>query len=294
MKPRTFLLILILRVLSLSASAQQPSPEARRLLESLEKDGCVVLDQIKICKYDYASNGNNVEAISFRPVADGRYPAILMVPGFQRTARDQIYMGRILGAEGYASLAVSQPGFGKSTGKADYVGPATLDALVTGFKKFENEPYVDSKRMGIYGYSRGGMAASLLAVKLKDIKGAVLGAGIYDFQKAYDEMKMEGIRENMRAETGMTEQAIKDRSSILMMKDLKAPVLILHGEKDENVPVSQALALRDRLTELKKDFEIKLFPNAPHGIPRDEMMPVMMDFLNRRVKGVKAAPAKVQ
>ena len=279
-------------IVSVSASAQQPSPEARRLLESLEKDGCVVLDQIKICKYDYASNGNNVEAISFRPVADERYPAILMVPGFQRTAVDLIYLGRILGAEGYASLAVSQPGFGKSTGKADYVGPATIDALLLGFKKFHDEPYVDQKRMGIYGYSRGGMAASLLAVKLKDIKAAVLGAGIYDLKQAYDEMKMEGIRENMRAETGMTEAAVRERSSILQMKELRAPVLILHGEKDENVPVSQALALRDRLTELKKDFEIKLFPNAPHGIPRDEMMPVMIDFLNRRVKGVKTQPSK--
>lgn len=288
MKTRTLVLILILTVLSFSASAQQPSPEYRRLLESLEKDGCVVLEKIKICKYDYAANGNNVEAISFRPVADGRYPAILMVPGFQRTAVDLIYMGRILGVEGYASLAVSQPGFGKSTGTADYVGPATIDALLIGFKKLQDEPYVDQKRMGIYGYSRGGMAASLLAVKLKDIKAAVLGAGIYDFKKAYDEMKMEGIRENMRAETGMTEAAVRERSSILQMKELRAPVLILHGEKDENVPVSQALALRDRLTELKKDFEIKLFPNAPHGIPRDELMPVMIDFLNRRVKGVKA------
>ncbi len=91
----------------------------------------------------------------------------------------------------------------------------------------------------------------------------------------------------MRAETGMTEQAIKERSSILQLKDLRAPLLILHGEKDENVPVSQALALRDRLTELKKDFEIKLFPNAKHGIPRDEFIPIVLDFLNRRLKGVK-------
>ena len=85
--------------------------------------------------------------------------------------------------------------------------------------------------MGVFGYSRGGMAASLLAVKLKDIKAAVLGAGVYDFKKAYDEMKMEGIRENMRAETGMTEQAIEERSSILQMKQLRARCLSCMARK---------------------------------------------------------------
>jgi dipeptidyl aminopeptidase/acylaminoacyl peptidase len=37
--------------------------------------------------------------------------------------------------------------------------------------------------MGIYGYSRGGMAASLLALDLGDVKAAVLGAGIYDSRR---------------------------------------------------------------------------------------------------------------
>ena len=120
--------------------------------------------------------------------------------------------------------------------------------------------------MGIYGFSRGGMAASLLAVRLDDVRAAVFGAGIYDFQKAYDEMKIEGIRANMKAESGMTEAAVRERSSIFQMEKLKCPVLILHGEKDENVPVSQAYMLRDRLTALKKDFEIKLYPDRAHGI----------------------------
>jgi dipeptidyl aminopeptidase/acylaminoacyl peptidase len=283
MLARTSLLLGVLLVLGTVGVGQQ-SPERQRVLDALEKDGCTTLEKVKLCKYDYASNGSNVEAISFRPIADGRYPAVLLIPGFQRTAADQIYLGRILADEGYASLAVTQPGFGKSTGKADYVGPATIEALTAGFKRFKREPFVDAKRMGIFGYSRGGMAASLMAVKLDDVRAVVLGAGIYDFKKAYDEVKIEGIRANMKAESGMTPQAIEERSSILQMKKLRCPVLILHGEKDENAPVSQAIALRDTLTSLKKDFEIRLFPNAPHGIPREELIPLVVDFLNRRLK----------
>jgi len=86
--------------------------------------------------------------------------------------------------------------------------------------------------MGIYGYSRGGMAASLLAVELDDVKAAVLGAGIYDFKKAFADSTLPGVRENMKAETGMTDEAIRQRSPVLRMERLKCPVLILHGEKD--------------------------------------------------------------
>ena len=127
------------------------------------------------------------------------------------------------------------------------------------------------------------MAASLLALDLEDVKAAVLGAGVYDFKKAYDDSTLPGVRANMRAETGMTKEAIRQRSSILRMEKLNCPVLILHGEKDVNVPVSQAYALRDRLTELHKDFEIKLFPDREHSIG-PEVTTLTVDFFKRRLR----------
>lgn len=288
---RTLFLVTAGAFLCANVSAQEP--DRQKILDSLEKDGCVTLEKVSVCKYDYPADGEKVEAISFKPDGANKFPALLLIPGYQRSAPDYIYLGRVLAGQGFACLAVTQPGFGKSAGKPDFVGAKTIRALTIGFEKFQREPYVDAREMGIFGYSRGGMAASLLAVKLKDVRAAVFGAGVYDFKKAYDEVKIEGIRVNMKAETGMTEEAIKERSSILQMKKLRCPVLILHGEKDENVPVSQALLLRDRLTELKKDFEIRLFPNADHGIPRSEWVPLVIDFFNRRLKGAKLAVPRV-
>lgn len=66
------------------------------------------------------------------------------------------------------------------------------------------------------------------------------------------------------------------------MERLRCPVLILHGEKDEYVPVSQAHLLRDRLTALKKDFEIKLFPDRPHDIG-PEVATYTLDFFKRQL-----------
>ena len=140
-----------------------------------------------------------------------------------------------------------------------------------------------SGRMAIYGYSRGGMAASLLVVELEDVKAAVFGAGVYDFQRAYDDSTLPGVRKNMMAETGMTKEAVRERSSILRMDKLKCPVLILHGEKDINVPVSQAKLLRDRFTQLHKEFEIKLFPDKEHSIG-PEAGDMTVDFFKRRLQ----------
>jgi dipeptidyl aminopeptidase/acylaminoacyl peptidase len=203
------------------AKAQLVSSE--KVIELLERDGCVVPEssKVKICKYDYLSGGRSIEAISFRPLGDGPFPALVLIPGYQRTARDFIPLGAVFAREGFACVAITQPGFGKSQGKPDFVGPNTIKVLIEGFQKFKREPYVNSKRMGVYGYSRGGMAASLLAVRLEDLRAAVFGAGVYDFKKAYDEVKIEGIRKNMESETGMTQEAIRQRSSILQMRDLR-------------------------------------------------------------------------
>ncbi len=237
---------------------------------------------VRICRYDFVSGGKKVEAISFQPPGNGPFPGVLMIPGYQRTAKDDVPLGTRLAEAGFAGVAVTQPGFGGSQGPADYVGPRTLSALRAGYDKLRKEPWVDPGRMGIYGYSRGGMAASLLAVDLPDVKAAVFGAGVYDFQRMYNDAKLPGIRENMRRETGMTPAAVRERSSILRMDQLKCPVLILHGDADQNVPVSQAILLRDRLTALHKEFEIKIFPGREHSIG-PEVGTMTVDFFRRKL-----------
>ena len=268
----------------------QERPDFSKLIEAMEKNGCAVHEEsgVRVCKRDYTVDGKNVEAISFEPRGSGPNPGLLLIPGHATTARDWIPNGLTYAGNGYAGLAVSQPGYGKSEGPGDYVGPRTIKVLTEGYRRFQREPFVDKSRMGIVGYSRGGMAASLLVVQLDDVKAAVLGAGVYDFKRQYDDTGLDGIRANMKAETGMTEEAIRQRSSVLQMEKLKCPVLILHGEKDINVPVSQAYLLRDRLTSLKKEFEIQIFPDREHGIGPQNLYKYSLDFLKRKLAGPPA------
>lgn len=271
---------------ALTVSAQQ-RPDFSKLIEAMNKDGCAIHEAsgVKVCKRDYTLDGKHVEAISFEPPGGGRFPGLLLIPGHATTARDWIPNGLTYARNGFAGLAVSQPGYGTSEGPGDYVGPKTIKVLTEGYRRLQRDPFVDGNRMGIVGYSRGGMAASLLAIQLSDVKAAVLGGGVYDFKREYDETTFEGIRENMKSETGMTEDAIRKRSSILQMEKLRCPVLILHGAKDINVPVSQAYLLRDRLTALKKEFEIQIFPDRDHGIGPQNLYKYSLDFLKRKLGG---------
>ena len=283
---KTLILLSIAILLPLTVSAQQLSRD--QIIETLERDGCVTLDQkkIKICKYDYVWQGKKVEGVTIRPLAEAKYPGLLLLPG-RVAATSFITLGMMFAGQGFACLSVAEPGFGKSEGKPDFMGPNSINAFAAGFKKFQRETFVDDTNMGIFGYSRGGMAASLLTLKLgSDVKAAVFGAGIYDFKRAYDETGFDDIRQNMQNESGMSEKAIRERSSILQMQKLKSPILILHGENDINAPTNQSLLLRDRLTELKKDFEIKILANHKHGEFKTEFIVLVIDFFNRKLKGI--------
>src|SRR5689334_8688341 len=104
---------------------------SQAILAQIEKEGCAAhtATKVNICRADYSVDGAAVEAISFRPAGDGKFPAALLIPGFMRTAKDQMVLGVTLAGAGIGALAVTQPGFGGSAGPADYVGPKTIKVL---------------------------------------------------------------------------------------------------------------------------------------------------------------------
>lgn len=279
--------VLLLLVASQAVVAQQPLDLAT-VADKLNKDGQMTLagGSILLKKYDFTHDGETVEAITFRPVAAGKYPAVMLIPGYSRTALDYVPLGLRLAREGYACVSISPRGFGKSTGKPDFVGPKTIDPMEACFRRFSKEDFADPSRMALFGYSRGAMAASLLSTRLtnKELHAAIFAAGIYDFKKAYDEVTLQGIKDNMEKEAGLSDEAVKARSSIYRMDKLPCPVLILHGEKDNNAPINQAHLLKDELAKLNKPHELKTFPDKDHDHGRQNLNDSTISFLNKHLK----------
>ena len=119
---KTLILLSIAILLPLTVSAQQLSRD--QIIEALERDGCVTLDQkkIKICKYDYVWQGRKVEGVTIRPLAKAKYLGLLLLPG-RVAATSFITLGMIFAGQGFACLSLAEPGFGKSEGKPDFMGP---------------------------------------------------------------------------------------------------------------------------------------------------------------------------
>src|SRR5215475_84769 len=113
MKLNRYCLSLMILLPTFMVDAQQPGPgiKLRTITDELDKGGCIKLERsgVRICNFDYKWEGQNVEAISFEPSGDGTFPAILMIPGHERTARDYIFMGERFAEEGFAGVAVTQP-----------------------------------------------------------------------------------------------------------------------------------------------------------------------------------------
>lgn len=280
-------LTLIASILALGICAKAGQIDRARISEEVEKNGCAVTEQgkVKVCKFDYRYKGKLVEALTFQPVAAGKFPGLFLVPGYQGTAKTYLGLAIVFAKLGFASMSVGTPGFGKTELKPDFLGKNTIDAFIEGYRRFKRQPFVDQTRLGVFGYSRGAIAASLMITKLRDVKGAVLGGGIYDLKKAYDELTIEGIKENIRSEAGLSEKALRERSAFYRADKISCPVLIIHGENDLNAPTAQAYLFNDELKRLHKEVELRILPHHTHGILGGDFLDIVIDFFSRKLEG---------
>lgn len=273
-----------------AAAPDQAGPALLRpsdIRAELERSGRVELRAMGLVaeRADFEHEGGQVEAVIVRPSAPGRRAGLLLIPGHSRTAADMLPQAVRFARAGFATIAVSQPGYGRSAGPADFAGPRTFAALKAAVERFARAPFVDPERMGVYGYSRGALAAAELAARTDLFKAAALGGGIYDFKAAYDQIGLAGIRANMAAEAGLGEAAVRFRSPIRDMEGLDGPVLIVHGAEDENAPPAQAAALAGRLKALGREHELILVAGKGHALGMADIVDPATRFFRRHLLG---------
>ena len=225
-----------------------------------------------------------VELFWTKPTGDGPYAAVLFIHGHQEQIRDggESYvksglLGR-LASHGYVAAVISQPGYGNSSGPPDYCGPFTQEAVLVAANFLRKQAFIKGDKLALFGYSRGAIVASMVATQDQRLGAVVLGAGVYDFFKWYP-TPLPGIDNLIRTEAGTSAEAFKARSSIYHVEKIKAPVLLLHGARDERVPLQQAEAFAEKLKANGIVFKMKIFPNARHSIPIDELLREIYPFL---------------
>ncbi|MBR0552837.1 alpha/beta hydrolase family protein [Stakelama marina] len=196
---------------------------------------------------------------------------------------------QFLASRGYVVL---QPNFRGSTGYGKgYVdsgfgqwGRAMQDDIDDGVKWLEARGIVDGKRVCIMGASFGGYAAMWGAVRNPDLyRCAISFAGISDVGSMlrYDRKSFsapryfQNWRDRVRGDDSFDLDAV---SPIDHVEDVRIPILIAHGEEDDNVPLYQSRRFHEKLDDLGKPNEYVVYPDEGHGFANAEHA---TDFLTR-------------
>lgn len=118
-------------------------------------------------------------------------------------------------------------------------------------------PFIDSKRIGITGFSAGAYAAVRAMLMYPDFfKVGVAASGNHDlrcYPASYGE-KYNGIDDTTYAE----------QSNVAHAEKLQGKLLLIHGDMDDNVHPCATLQLVNALIEHNKDFDMLIMPNQNH------------------------------
>ncbi|AWL13015.1 Dipeptidyl-peptidase IV [Saliniradius amylolyticus] len=170
-------------------------------------------------------------------------------------------------SKGYVVFSIDNRGSykrGKAFEDAIYknMGDIEVKDQVEGVKFLTSKPYVDEKRVGVYGHSYGGYMTLMSMFKAGDVYAAgVSGAPVTDwllYDTHYTERYMGHPDENAEGYTN---------SSVFPYVDgLKGKLLIYHGMADDNVLFKHSTKLYKTLQDKALLFEMMDYPGKKHSL----------------------------
>jgi dipeptidyl aminopeptidase/acylaminoacyl peptidase len=207
--------------------------------------------------------------VLYRPKgAPQRAPAIVLIHGWMpydsNPGMEYSYPAQEYANLGFVALAVTLRGW-KPTGGKDDCGYQQPKDVVKAVQWLSSQEGVDPKRIALWGQSLGGQVA-LLAAATAPVRATVAYFPITDFRlwgvttNHSEEMKREYIY-GLCATAGTPES----RSPLYSADRISGSVLLLHGDRDENVTLTHSKLLRQKMLEAGKDVTLYVARNGGHG-----------------------------
>ena len=197
---------------------------------------------------------------------------------------------QVIAGAGYLVLFVNPRG--SSTYGARFTDAVTVDwggedslDLLHALDVVCERPYVDANRLGVHGYSYGGYMATWLIGHDNRFKAAIAGApvvnlwsmwGVSDIGPSWGSYQWGDVPDD-------NFDWYRERSPITYVQNVQCPVLILHGEHDWRVPISQGEEYFAGLRYRGKTAEMVRFPGCSHLMMRVGEPPLVKEYYERMI-----------
>ncbi len=185
--------------------------------------------------------------------------------------RADAWFNQYLAQQGYVVFSLDNRGTprrGAAFGGALYGKQGTVEVpdQVAGVNWLRGQPWVDSGRIGVHGWSNGGYMTLMLLGQAPDAYACgAAGAPVTDwalYDTHYTERYMNLPGANV---DGYRHARVLEHIDGLVGPD--APQLLLvHGMADDNVLFSNATVLMSALQQRGQPFELMTYPGAKHGL----------------------------
>ncbi len=226
-----------------------------------------------------ATNPVIIRAYTFIPkqYANTKLPLLVFVHGGVHGSFDtsNLHIVRELLQQGYAIIAPDyrgSSGYGRGFWQLiDYGGLEIEDVFAGKQWALENLPNLDSQRVGIIGWSHGGLISLMNVFEHpQDYKVVYAGVPVSDLvarmgykSQAYRDLYSAPYHLGKTAEQNVNEY--KRRSPAWNAEKLQTPLLVHTNTNDEDVNVLEVEHLIKALKAAGKKFEYKIYDNAPGG-----------------------------
>jgi len=152
-------------------------------------------------------------------------------------------------------------------------------------------PYLDASRVGIWGWSGGGVATLNAMFRYPDIYKMGMAVAPAPDNRYYDTIYTERYM-------GLPKDNAKDyenTAATTFAEGLKGDLLIVHGTGDDNVHYQQTEYLIDKLIAANKVFTVMPYPNRTHSISEGEgttrhLYSLLTRYLNEKLPANAVTP----
>ena len=238
---------------------------------STSKDGTVV-------------NSVVVKPAGFDPAR--KYPVLLRIHGGPngQDAHSFSFERELFAANGYAVISVNYRGSngrGQAFQKAIFAdwGNKEVVDLLGAMDALQKQPWVDSNRLGIGGWSYGGILTDYTIATDTRFKAAISGAGSANQISMYgSDMYITQYEQEIGPPWKTPDLWIKISYPFFHADRIKTPTLFVVGEKDFNVPLAGSEQMYQALRSLSVDAQLVIYPGQFHGI---SIPSYRVDRLNR-------------